>query len=409
MRSFITALMAATFMSGCLGTAFAQGKAGDKLVKIGVLSDLSSLYSDITGSGSVLAAQMAVEDSGLLSKGWKIEVVAGDHQNKADVGSGLARQWFDRDGVDVIVDVPNSAVALAVSGITREKNKVFLDSSAATSDLTNAQCSPNTIHWTFDTYMLAHGTGTGVVKAGGDTWFFLAADYAFGASLERDTAAVVKALGGKVLGDVKHSANTPDFSSFLLQAQASKAKVIGLANGGGDTINAIKQASEFGIVQGGQRLSPLLLFVTDVNSLGLKVAQGLTFTASFYWDLNDGTRGFSRRFADRMKNKAMPTMAQAGVASSVMNYLKALDAMGGNPQDGAAVVAKMKAMPTDDPLFGKGAIRADGRKIHPAYVFEVKKPEESRGPWDYYKLISTIPTNEAFLPLSESQCPLIRK
>ncbi len=400
----------ALMLSAALAMAqLSPAAAQEKTVKIGVLTDLSSLYSDITGQGSMLAAQMAVEKSGLLAKGWKIEVVSGDHQNKADIGSGIARQWYDRDGVDVIVDVPNSAVALAVSGLTREKNKVFLNSSAATSDLTNAQCSPNTVHWTFDTYMLAHGTGTGVVKNGGDSWFFLAADYAFGASLERDTAAVVKSLGGTVVGSVKHPPNSPDFSSYLLQAQSSKAKVIGLANGGGDTINAIKQAAEFGIVQGGQRLSPLLLFITDVNSLGLKVAQGLTFTESFYWDMNDGTRTFSKEFSDRMKSHAMPTMGQAGVASSVWHYLKALEALGGNTKDGAAIVAKMKSMPTDDPLFGKGSIRADGRKIHPAYVFEVKKPAESKGPWDYYKLISTIPAEDAFLPLSESKCPLVGK
>lgn len=390
--------------------ASAQDKtAPTRVVKIGVLSDLSSLYSDITGAGSVLAAKMAVEESELLKKGWTIEVVAGDHQNKADVGVNVARQWFDVDKIDLIVDVPNSAVALAVSNLTREKNRVFLDSGAATSDLTDAQCSPNTIHWVFDSYMLAKGTGTGMMKAGVDTWFFLAADYAFGAALERDTSAIVKAMGGKVLGSVKHPANSSDFSSFLLQAQASKAKVIGLANGGGDTINAVKQAAEFGIVQGGQKLSPLLMFVTDVHSLGLDVSQGLTFTESFYWDLNDGTRDFSRRFAEGMKNKAMPTMAQAGVASSIWHYLKALEALGGNPQDGAKVVAKMKDVPTDDPLFGKGAIRADGRKIHPAYLFEVKKPAESKAPWDYYKLLSAIPAEEAFLPLSDSKCALLKK
>ncbi|MEW6642857.1 MAG: ABC transporter substrate-binding protein [Pseudomonadota bacterium] len=391
------------------GGLWAQDRAAiDKTIRIGVLSDLSSLYSDITGPGSVLAAQMAAEESGLRAKGWTIEVVSGDHQNKADVGTGIARQWYDRDQVDVIVDVPNSAVALAVSNLTREKNRVFLDSGAATSDLTDAQCSPNTIHWVFDTYMLAHGTGTGVVKAGGDSWFFLAADYAFGASLERDTSAVVKAEGGKVLGSVKHPPNSSDFSSFLLQAQASKAKVIGLANGGGDTINAIKQASEFGVVQGGQRLSPLLLFITDVHSLGLNVAQGLTFTEAFYWDLNEGTRGFSRRFAGRMKTRAMPSMAQAGVASSLLHYFKVLEALGGNPHDGKAIVAKMKEMPTDDPLFGKGRIRADGRKIHPAYLFEVKKPAESKGAWDYYKLVSAIPADEAFLPLAQSKCSLVK-
>lgn len=403
MRRNLAAAAAVVLLLGATASAQDAGKT----VKIGVLSDLSSLYSDITGAGSILAAKMAVEQSGLAAKGWKIEVISGDHLNKADVGANLARQWYDRDNVDVIVDVPNSAVALAVSNLTREKNKVFLNASAATSDLTDAQCSPNTIHWVFDTYMLAHGTGTGVTKAGGDSWFFLAADYAFGAALERDTSTVVKSLGGKVLGSVKHPANTSDFSSFLLQAQSSKARVIGLANGGGDTINAIKQASEFGIVQGGQRLSPLLLFISDVHSLGLNIAQGLTFTESFYWDLNDGTRAFSKKFSENAKDHAMPTMAQAGVASSILHYLKAMDALGSNSHDGAAVVAKMKQMPTDDPLFGKGSVRVDGRKIHPAYVFEVKSPSESRGPWDYYKLISTIPADEAFLPLSQSKCPLV--
>jgi len=407
MKRRLTAAVASLVVLGGISAGSAEEMS--KTIKIGVLSDLSSLYADITGPGSVLAAQMAVEDSGLLEKGWKIEVISGDHLNKADVGANLARQWYDRDKVDVIVDVPNSAVALAVSNLTRDKNRVFLDSGAATSDLTDSQCSPNTIHWVFDTYMLAHGTGTGVTKAGGDSWFFLAADYAFGASLERDTAAIVKSLGGKVVGSVKHPANTSDFSSFLLQAQSSKAKVIGLANGGGDTINAIKQASEFGIVQGGQKLSPLLLFISDVHSLGLNVAKGLTFTESFYWDLNEGTRSFSKRFSKRAKNHAMPTMAQAGVASSILHYLKILDAIGGNPHDGAEVVAKMKEVPSDDPLFGKGTIRADGRKIHPAYVFEVKQPGESKGDWDYYKLVSTIPADEAFLPLVDSKCPMLKK
>ncbi|QRG09431.1 ABC transporter substrate-binding protein [Xanthobacter dioxanivorans] len=390
--------------------AAAQDKAAqDKTVRIGVLTDLSSLYSDITGAGSILAAEMAVELSGLRQKGWKIEIVSSDHQNKADVGSNIARQWYDTGGVDVIVDVPNSAVALAVSNLTRDKNRVFLNAGAATSDLTDRSCTPNTVHWSFDTYMLAHGTGSGMTKAGGDTWFFIAADYAFGASLERDTSAVVTALGGKVLGSVRHPPNLQDYSSLMLAAQASKAKVIGLANGGGDTINSVKQAKEFGIVQGGQKLSPLLMFITDVHALGLPIAQGLTFTESFYWDLNDGARQFSKAFASRGRNKAMPTMAQAGVASSLIHYLKALDAMGANSHDGAAIVAKMKEMPTDDPLFGAGRVRADGRKIHPAYLFEVKTPAESKGPWDYYKLVATIPAEEAFLDIAKSKCPLVAK
>ncbi len=383
--------------------------ADDKVVKIGSLSDQSSLYADVGGPGSTLAAQMAVEDSGLTKKGWTVDVVSGDHQNKPDIGAGIARNWFDEDKVDVIVDVPNSGVGLAVAAVAREKNGAYLNSGAASSDLTGKACTPNTILWTYDTYALANGTGKAVVKAGGDSWYFLTADYAFGHALQRDTSAVVEANGGKVVGSVDVPLNTPDFSSFLLQAQSSKAKIIGLANAGGDTTNSIKQAHEFGIVAGGQKLAALLLFITDVNSLGLDVAQGLELTSAFYWDMNDGTRAFSKRFAERMKNHAMPTMVQAGVYSSVIHYLKALEAFGGNPHDGAKVIAKMKEMPTDDPLFGKGAIRADGRKIHPVYLFEVKSPAESKYPWDYFKLVATIPADEAFRPLAQSECPLIKK
>lgn len=382
--------------------------AADKTVKIGVLNDQSGLYSDPTGPGSTLAAQMAVEDSGLLNKGWKVEVVSGDHQNKPDVGAAIAKQWFDIGGVDVVADVPNSGVGLAINNIVREKNGVYLNSGAATSDLTNEQCSPNTVHWTYDTYMLSHGTAKALVGAGGDSWFFLTADYAFGKAMERDASAVVTASGGKLLGNVRHPLNTPDFSSFLLQAQSSKAKVIGLANAGGDTSNAVKQASEFGIRAGGQKLAAMLLFITDVHSIGLEVAQGLNFTSSFYWDLNDGTRAFSKRFSERMKTKAMPTMIQAGVYSSLLHYFKTLEAMGANPHDGRAVVEKMKSLSTDDPLFGKGIIRANGRKVHPAYLFEVKKPSESKAPWDYFKLVATIPADDAWTPLSESKCPLLK-
>ena len=389
--------------------ALASAAADDKIVKIGNLNDMSGLYADLGGPGSALAAQMAAEDSGLLAKGWKIEVISGDHQNKADIGSNIARQWYDVDAVDVIIDLPNSGVALAVSAITKDKNRLFLNSGAASSDLTGKACSPNTIHWTYDTYMLANGTGKAVTKAGGDSWFFLTADYAFGHALERDTEAVATANGAKVVGKVRHPLNNADFSSFLLQAQASKAKVIGLANAGGDTTNAIKQASEFGITQGGQKIAALLLFSSDVHALGLQLAQGLQFTESFYWDLNDGTRAFSERFAKRMKNGNKPTMVQAGSYAAVLHYLKVLDKMGGNPHDGAKIAAAMKEMPTDDPLFGKGVIREDGRKVHPAYLFEVKKPSESKGPWDYYKLISTIPASEAFRPLAESACPTVKK
>jgi branched-chain amino acid transport system substrate-binding protein len=399
--------IALAFLAGALLSSAAL--ADDKVVKIGSLSDQSGLYADLGGPGSTLAAQMAVEDSGLTKKGWTIDVISADHQNKPDVGTGIVKKWFDEDKVDVVVDVPTSSVALAVSQVVKEKNGVFLPSGPATSDLTGKACSPNTLHWTYDTYMLANGTGKAVVKAGGDTWFFITADYAFGHALQRDVSAVVEANGGKVVGSVNVPLNTPDFSSFLLQAQNSKAKIIGLANAGGDTSNSIKQAHEFGIVAGGQKLAGLLLFISDVNALGLDVAQGLELTATFYWDMNDQTRAFSKRFSERMKNHAMPTMVQAGVYSSVLNYLKALDAMGGNPHDGAKVVAKMKEMPTDDPIFGKGSVREDGRVIHPAYLFEVKSPAESKYPWDYYKLLGTIPAEEAFRPLAQSECPLVKK
>ncbi|MGA9091229.1 MAG: ABC transporter substrate-binding protein [Bradyrhizobium sp.] len=397
-----------------LGTALslAAGSlalAQDKTVKIGALSDQSGLYADLGGPGSTLAAQMAVEDSGLTAKGWKVDIISGDHQNKPDIGTAIARQWFDVDKVDVIVDVPNSGVALAVNNVVKEKNGVYINSGAATSDLTNAQCSPNTVHWTYDTYMLAHSTGQALVKAGGDTWFFLTADYAFGAALERDTTAVILANGGKVVGSVKHPLNTSDFSSFLLQAQSSKAKIIGLANAGGDTTNAIKQAAEFGIVKGGQKLAALLLFITDVKAIGLETAQGLNFTETFYWDMNDQTRAFSKKFAARMKNGAPPTMVQAGVYAGLIHYFKALEALGGNPHDGVKVVEKMKSIPTEDPLFGKGEIQPNGRTIHSAYLFEVKKPSESKAPWDFYKLVGTVPGNQAFTPLSESKCAMLKK
>ena len=405
-----TGFIASFLLSTALSLAFAgMASADDKVVKVGVLTDNSGLYSDLGGAGSTVAAQMAIEDSGMAAKGWKIDLISADHQNKPDIATNIARQWVDVEKVDIFMDVLNSGVALAVNNVVREKNSIMINTGAATSDLTNSQCSPNTIHWVYDTYMLANSTGQALVKAGGDTWFFITADYAFGAALERDTTAVVVKAGGKVIGSVKHPLNTPDFSSFLLQAQASKAKIIGMANAGGDTTNTIKQAAEFGIVAGGQKLAGLLLFITDVNALGLKVAQGLNFTETFYWDMNDGTRAFSKRFSERMKNKAMPSMVQAGVYSGLIHYFKTLDASGGNPHDGAKVVAKMKELPTDDPLFGKGSIRVDGRKIHPAYLFEVKKPEESKGPWDYYKLVGTTPADQAFRPLSESACPLVKK
>jgi branched-chain amino acid transport system substrate-binding protein len=396
-------------LTGLVLAAATSALADDKVVKIGVLTDMASLYADINGPNTLMTVKMAVEDSGLAAKGWKIDVIGGDHQNKPDVGVGIARQWIDTEKVDIVEDTPNSGVALAVSNLVKEKNSILLNSGAASADLTGKACNANTISYTYDTYMLATGTGKALTKAGGDTWFFLTADYAFGAALERDTTAVVTANGGKVLGGIKHPLNTSDFSSFLLQAQSSKAKVIGLANAGGDTTNAIKQASEFGITAAGQKLAALLLFINDVHSLGLKTAQGLTFTESFYWDMNDATRAWSKRFAEKATNHAMPSMNQAGSYTGILHYLKALEALGGNPHDGAKVVAKMKEIPTDDPLFGKGVLRADGRRLIPAYLFEVKKPEESKYPWDYYKLIATISPDDAAKPLAQSDCPLVKK
>ena len=374
-------------------------------VKIGVLTDMSGVYSGIGGPGSVAAAKLAVQDFNPEAHGMKVDIVSADHQNKPDIGAGIARQWYDVDGVDVVVDVPNSGVALAVNEVTREKNKVFLVSNAATSDLTGPKCSPNTVHWTYDTWMLAHGTGGAVVRNGGDTWFFLTADYAFGHALERDTTAVVLANGGKVLGSVNVPLNNQDFSSFLLQAQSSKAKIIGLANAGGDTTNSIKQGAEFGIAAGGQHFAGLLVFITDVEALGLKVSQGLMLTETWYWDMTDANRAWTKRWQADMPGK-FPNMSQAGVYSAITHYLKAVAALK-SAADGKAVVAKMKEMPTDDPLFGKGTIRADGRKIHPAYVFEVKKPEDSKYPGDDYILRTTIPADEAFRPMKDDNCPLV--
>jgi branched-chain amino acid transport system substrate-binding protein len=398
-RTAAAAAIAALMVTG------AQAQVSDGVVKIGVLTDMSSLYSDLSGAGSVLAARMAIEDSGVQKRGMKVELLSADHQNKPDVGSGIARQWYDVDKVDAIFDTPNSGVALAVNQITRDKGKAFIVSGAASADLTGKACSPNTVHWTYDTWMLANGTGNAVVKTGGDTWFFLTADYAFGHALERDTEAVVLKTGGKVLGKVRVPLNTQDFSSFLLQAQSSKAKIIGLANAGGDTTNSIKQAAEFGIVKGGQNLAGLLVFLTDIHSLGLNTAQGLIFTETFYWDRDEASRAFAKRFAPQDKG-IHPTMIHAGVYAGVLHYLKAVEALKGD--DGTKVIAKMKELPTDDPLFGKGTIRADGRKIHPAYLVEVKKPSESKAPWDYYKIRATIPADQAFRPLADGGCPLVK-
>jgi branched-chain amino acid transport system substrate-binding protein len=383
---------------------------GQNTIRIGVLTDLSSLYTDLSGAGSVLATRMAIEDFNPGQHGFNVEVVSADHQNKADVGSNTARQWVDRDGVDMIMDLPNSAVALAVNQIVREKNRVAIVSTGASTALTGAQCSPNLVHWTYDTHSQAAGTGRATVAAGGDTWFFITADYAFGHALEADTEKFVTAAGGRVLGKVRTPfPGTTDFSAFLLQAQASRAKVIGLANAGGDTINCIKQAGEFGITRRGQKLAGLLIFITDIHALGLQAAQGLTLTASFYWDLNDATRAFSEKFHPR--NRAIrPTMGHAGCYAGTLHYLKAVAALGvaRAKEDGAAVVATMKELATDDPLFGQGEIRADGRKIHPCFLFEVKAPAETKGPWDYYKLVREIPPAEAWRPLNEGGCALVR-
>ena len=393
-------------VSLALAAGAAQAQISDGVIKIGVMNDMSGLYADLTGQGSVVAARMAVEDFGAAKKGMKVEIVSADHQNKPDVGSAIARTWYDTDKVDVIVDVPTSSVALAVNQITKEKGRAFLVSGAATSDLTGKACSPNTIHWTYDTWMLANGTGNAIVKTGGDSWFFITADYAFGHALERDTEAVVLKTGGKVLGKVRHPLSTQDFSSFLLQAQASKAKIIGLANAGGDTINSIKQAAEFGIVKGGQNLAGLLVFLTDIKALGLQTAQGLIFTETFYWDQNDASRAFAKRFSEQAPRNNYPTMIHAGVYSSVIHYLKAIEAI--KSDDGTKVIAQMKKMPTDDPLFGKGSIRADGRKLHPALLVEVKKPAESKGPWDLYKIRNTLPADQAFRPIADGDCPLAK-
>jgi branched-chain amino acid transport system substrate-binding protein len=394
------AFASATFIS-----TMAQAQYTDGVVRIGVLSDMSSVYADLTGSGSVAAAKLAVQDFDPDSHGMKVEIISADHQNKPDIGSNITRQWFDVDGVDVVVDVPTSSVAFAVSDLAREKNKVFLVSGGGSSDLTGPKCSPDTVHWTYDTWMVAHGTAGAVTKSGGDTWFFLVADYAFGHALERDASAVVSANGGKVLGSVSHPLNTQDFSSFLLQAQHSKAKIIGLANAGGDMQNAIKQSAEFGIMAGGQHFAGLLVTVVDVNALGLKAAQGLMLTEVWYWDMNDANRAWTKRWQAGRPGK-FPTMGHAGVYAAVLHYLKAVAALRSDA-DGRAVVAKMKEMQSDDPLFGKGVIRPDGRKLHPAYLFEVKTPEESKYPGDVYNLRATIPADEAFRPMKDGHCPMI--
>jgi branched-chain amino acid transport system substrate-binding protein len=406
MRKWWSLVLASVLAAAALtpGSGNAQYRGGT--IKIGVLNDQSGVYADIAGTASVWMARKAVEDFGAAAKGMKVEIIGGDHQNKPDIGLSIARQWFDVDKVDAIADVPTSSVALAINELTRDKNKVFLAVGPATSDLTGKACSPNTVHWIYDTWALANGTGNAIVKRGGDSWFFLTADYAFGYALERDTEAVVVKSGGKVLGKVRHPFPGTDFSSFLLQAKASKAKIIGLANAGGDTINSIKQASEFGIVEGGQKLAGLLIFINDIHALGLKTAQGLIFTDPWYWDQNDTNRAFAREYFAALGR--MPGYTVVGVYSAVINYLRAVEALGSHA-DGKAVIAKMKELPTEGRLMGKGYVRVDGRKIHPMYLFEVKTPEESKAPWDYYKQLATIPAEEAWRPLDQSECPLVKK
>ncbi|TWI35168.1 ABC transporter substrate-binding protein [Paracoccus sulfuroxidans] len=384
------------------GAAWAQDPIA---LKLGVLNDRSGVYADLSGEGSVIAAQMAVEDFGAADKGMTVEIVSADHQNKPDIASNIARQWIDSDGVDLILDVPTSSAALAVAEIVKEKNKIVMISGGGTSDLTGSKCSPNTVHWTYDTWALGNGTPTALVKEGQKSWFFITADYAFGHALEKDASAAVTAAGGEIKGQVKHPFPGQDFSSYLLQAQSSGAQVIGLANAGGDMINTVKQASEFGITQGGQTLAGLLVFITEVHALGLEAAQGLMLTDAFYWDQNDGTREWSKRFAERHGGD-MPTSVHAGVYASTLHYLKAVEAAGSKETE--AVMAKMKETPTDDPLFGKGEVRVDGRATHDMYLFKVKAPADSKGPWDYYEQVSVIPAADAWRPLDQGGCSLVK-
>jgi len=404
-RKLLNALVSGALASLCVGTASAQqGKVSDGIVKIGVLTDMSGLYSDLGGRGSAIAAQMAVDDFGGKVLGAPIQVISADHQNKADIGAGKAREWYEAEKVDMITDLLNSGVGIATAKVAEQKKKVAINVGAASTRLTNEDCNPYSVHYAYDTYALANGTGKAIVKQGGDSWFFLTADYAFGHSLEKDTADVVKASGGKVLGQVRHPLNASDFSSFLLQAQSSKAKIVGLANAGGDTINSIKAANEFGITKN-QSLAGLLVFITDIHSLGLQTAQGMLFTEGFYWDMNDETRKFSKRFFE--KAKKMPSMIHAGVYSATTSYLKAVQAAGTDDAD--VVMAKLKSTPINDVFAKNGTIRADGRMVHDMYLVQVKKPSESKYPWDYYHVKATIPAGEAFQPLAQSKCPLVKK
>ncbi|MDI4231314.1 ABC transporter substrate-binding protein [Bradyrhizobium sp. Arg237L] len=384
-------------------SASAQQPAATSL-KIGVLTDFSSVYSDIGGAGNVEATKMAIEEFGGTMFGKPIEIVSADVLNKPDIAATMVRKWWENEGVDMIIDLPTSATALAVMELSKQHEKIMIVTDAASSDITGKSCGPYVAHWTYDTYSNAHTVGSAIVKNGGDSWFFITADYLFGHSIERDTGDVVKAAGGKVLGSVRHPLNTPDFSSFLLQAQASKAKIIGLANGGGDTINTIKQAGEFGIVAGGQNLAAIVMFISDVHSLGLKLAQGLIVTEAYYWDLNDRTRAFGKRFLERMKR--MPTMNQAATYSATLHYLKAVQAAG--TKETKPVMAKMREMPVRDAFTDNGVLRADGRMVHSMFLFEVKKPEESKAPWDYYKVLAEVPGDQAFRPLKDGGCPLVK-
>lgn len=396
--------LTAVFAAFCLPAA-AQAQISGDVVKLGVLNDQSAIYSDLSGQGSVIAARMAVEDFGGTVLGKPIQIIFADHQNKPDVGSAIAARWYDVENVDAIVDVPVSSVALAVQDVARNRKRIVLFSAAGTSDLTGKSCSPYGTQWTFDSVALAKGTATAVTKAGGDSWFFITADYAFGTAMEADARRYIGDSGGKVLGSVRHPQATTDFSSFTLQAQSSKAKVVGLANAGSDTINAIKSAAEFGLTSSGQKLASMLTFLSDVHSLGLQAAQGLNLTESFYWDLNDGTRAWSKRFGERM-NGRMPTMVHAGVYSAVTHYLKAIRAAGTDDAD--AVAAKMAELKISDSILPSGEVRKDGRVLRPYYLFEVKKPDESKAPYDYYKLVREIPAEEAARPLSESTCSLVK-
>ncbi|MCK1480846.1 ABC transporter substrate-binding protein [Bradyrhizobium sp. 197] len=382
----------------------ATAEIANNTLKLGVLTDLSGLAADSAGPGSVVAAKLAIEDFKAEKPDLKIELMQADHQNKADIGASLARRWIDVDKVDAILDVPFSSVALAVQEVVRGTKTAFIASGPGTSLLTGGKCSPNTVHWTYDTWALAHGTALALLRAKKDTWFFVTADYAFGHALESDASEVVKSQGGRILGSVRHPTDASDFSSFLLQAQASKAKIVALANAAGDTVNSVKQASEFGLQAGGQELAALLMQVTDVNAIGLSIAKGLYLTEGFYWDANDGTRKFADRFAAQMKGKR-PTAIQAGVYAGTLHYLRA--AAAADSSDAQTVVAKMKELPSKDPLFGEGKVRRDGRHVHNMYLFQVKTPAESKAPWDFYKLVETIPAAEAFRPIELGGCPMV--